>query len=607
MKYPFPEGHTRISPYTIRRDARRWTEKGKKDKSILYAGATLREAQKIAKEFPKQLNKSAIQFLRISDFEEKRGRRRLIISSCGVLLTVCVLTSWAIYQQAQTAIQAAGRTEQAATAQAQATTAAKALATARVESGVEESISRGLAAQATTLIRDKYDLGLLLSVEANNSYETVKSQRSLFNAIQTNPNLLEHLRKSDQSVKMLSFSPNGQIIGLLYEDGTIAFWNVVNRNYSILPSVKGKEIFFSPDSKFLAIASIDSGVVLWNINYEKTTQFMPSIKPESIALTMKGNSYLLISSDINGNVEVLDLKTSQIVTSFHTNNYLITVNQKGTLAMQLTSADRQFEYEYAQWDTRTGKQIGETLRIMLSTVFASSQALSQDGKFLFTGGCHGSFSSSIPCAEGIVEMWDGTTGNLIRQFVGHHDFIDALAIDPNLKILASASGSNTTSDPPSIILWDAQTSKKIKTLVGHSGQITSLDFSPDGRYLVSADKNGNIMLWDMTKSSITNNNGEISDAFFRADGKQLATMSCTFIFGPGIGNCETILWSFPILQQIGVSLLSQVGTSTVAFRDGGAIAADYRDGEIMLWDFNDWKKHLSFANTNFKLRDGFYP
>lgn len=600
--FKWAEFHARLTS-----EADLWNKGGRKPLEHPLSAKEISEAKLIfsritANDLP-QPTQQIKEYVRRNDQRLRRNRSRWIISSCGVLFTVCILTSWGIYQQTQTVIQVAGRTAQAATAQAQATTAAKSLATAQVESGVAESIARRLATQASSIIRDKYDLGLLLSVEADNIYEMVDSQRSLFYAIQTNPKLSAHLQKSNQSIKALSFSSNGQDVGIVYNDGTIALWNVINRDYSTLPFVTGKSIFFSPDSKLLAIAELNSGVILWNVASKKIEQSIPDIQSEGIAMAMAGNNYLLITIDINNDVKVLNLNTNKIVTSFHTRDHPITFNRSGTLALQLTY-NQKFEYEYSQWDILTGKQLGKTLQIKLTTEFASSQAVSQDGNFLFTGGCHGPFSTMIPCAEGIIEMWDSSTGKLIKQFIGHHNIIDALAIDPSLKVLASASGTNTTSDPPSIILWDIKTGEKIRTLVGHAGKISTLEFSPDGKYLISADTNGNIMLWDMARSAITTNNGEIYDVIYRADGKQLSSISCTFV----IGYCETILWDFPSLEQEGVSLLSEnVGGSIVTISKESAIAADYRDGIIMLWDLMSGKNIYQLSMSTSTLNMAFTP
>lgn len=84
---------------------------------------------------------------------------------------------------------------------------------------------------------------------------------------------------------------------------------------------------------------------------------------------------------------------------------------------------------------------------------------------------------------------------LIGYLRGHAGSVEAIALSPDGKILASGGSDHT------IILWDVETRKPLDLtplLAGHRDVIRSLAFSPDGKYLVSAGDDDQIMIWNTT-------------------------------------------------------------------------------------------------------------
>ena len=50
-----------------------------------------------------------------------------------------------------------------------------------------------------------------------------------------------------------------------------------------------------------------------------------------------------------------------------------------------------------------------------------------------------------------------------------------------------------------IRLWDVSTGESIATLTGHTSWVWVLAFSPNGSMLVSGSEEGIVILWDMRK------------------------------------------------------------------------------------------------------------
>lgn len=75
---------------------------------------------------------------------------------------------------------------------------------------------------------------------------------------------------------------------------------------------------------------------------------------------------------------------------------------------------------------------------------------------------------------------------LLAEFLGHSARVNALAISPDGRLLASAGGHTELPDDLDIWLWDLPNARFLTRLRGHGSSINSLAFTPDGALLVSA-------------------------------------------------------------------------------------------------------------------------
>lgn len=96
---PLPLGRDRLTPIIVRRDARRWKKKVRQeiaDRSSLYRGRTLEEAQLLARQLPGQMDPVAFEFLAESERRQSMGRLRMAFgaSVIAVALAVLVIASW---------------------------------------------------------------------------------------------------------------------------------------------------------------------------------------------------------------------------------------------------------------------------------------------------------------------------------------------------------------------------------------------------------------------------------------------------------------------------------------------------------------------------------
>ncbi len=82
--------------------------------------------------------------------------------------------------------------------------------------------------------------------------------------------------------------------------------------------------------------------------------------------------------------------------------------------------------------------------------------------------------------NGMVVLWDLTTGQEIRSWQAHEARINDVAFSPDGTLLATASSDMT------VILWEVATGEQVHLLEGHQDIVNSVDFNTDGSLLVSA-------------------------------------------------------------------------------------------------------------------------
>jgi len=106
-------------------------------------------------------------------------------------------------------------------------------------------------------------------------------------------------------------------------------------------------------------------------------------------------------------------------------------------------------------------------------------AFSPDGQTILTG----SFDKT-------ARIWDAATGNELRRFEGHADWVSSVAFSPDGRYVLTGSYDNTAR------LWDADSGKQVRAFHGHLDQVTSAVFSPDGRYVLTGSLDGTARLWE---------------------------------------------------------------------------------------------------------------
>jgi WD40 repeat protein len=307
-----------------------------------------------------------------------------------------------------------------------------------------------------------------------------------------------------------------------------------------LPShnAPGRDVAFSPDSKILASAGVDSVVRLWSVPDGKLIGTLRHpIGVTVIAFAPDGRS--LVTGSYDAIIRVWRLDDRTVVKTLTGHN--------GTIWGLDVSSDGQLIA--SSGEDKTAKiwrmSDGSLLRTLTGHSLNIWKAVfTPDSRYLATG----SFDET-------ARIWRVSDGQLIRILRGHTEAVVGLDVSGDGNTIA------TSGDDSSVRLWRLSDGRLLRILTGGSQHIYAVSFSGDSRWLASGgrEKNAFMTFW----KQITGN---------RVKG----------------GNSPTIrLWrvSDGALQQRLADNDDDV-VSVAISPDGNWLSATSSDGGVKLWSLS---------------------
>ena len=280
-------------------------------------------------------------------------------------------------------------------------------------------------------------------------------------------NLLATLEGHSNTVRSVSFSPDGKVLASGSDDKTIKLWDVGSRREIATLTGHSNEVLsvsFSPDGQVLASGSYET-IKLWDVGSRR-----------EIA-TLKGHSNWVQSVSFSPDGQVL--------------------------------ASGSYDKTIKLWDVGSRREIA-TLKGHSDVVYSVS--FSPDGQVLASGS-----------VDNTIKLWDVGSRREIATLKGHSNWVLSVSFSPDGQVLASGSKDGT------IKLWDVGSRREIATLKGHSNTVLSVSFSPDGQVLASGSHDDTIKLWDVGSrreiATLTGHSNEVLSVPFSPDGQVLASGS----------------------------------------------------------------------------------
>lgn len=388
------------------------------------------------------------------------------------------------------------------------------------------SLSHALAAEAVALRDGPLDLALLLSLQAENTADTVEARGSLLTLLEGSPSLKAFLPGHRGRIPRAVFSPDGRTVASGGIDD-ILLWNG-ETGARLEPPLRGHQgaiigLAFSPDGSLLASSGADRTIRLW-----RAADHLPLRPPLVMPRSVRN---LVISPD-------------------------------GHLAAAIRGTTIYL------WDFPSLQSRGEIPQT--DALFVSDLAFDRNGRL------------AAARADGTIVLWDVAQRTPLQVFRGHRGQVLGLAFHPSKDILASAGADQR------VRLWNVATGEELGTPPdGHRDAVVSVAFSRDGRMLASAGRDKAVLLWDVASGRWDLSNSRPS-ATLVGHGKTVWTLAFgehDHLVSGGDDDAA-ILWHLQAEPRFASPIPAFEGeTDSVAFsKEGDLLAVGGKDGAIRLWD-----------------------
>ncbi len=268
-----------------------------------------------------------------------------------------------------------------------------------------------------------------------------------------------------------------------------------------------QSVAFSPDGKWLASASADRSIKVWDVVTGAPLGTLRGHEGAINALAYSPEGKWLASASDDGSVRLWD--------GFSGGQRAVLQGSNGSLFAVAFSPDAKLlaaagrDRTIFVWDVASGKRVA-ALEGHKGDVFAL--AFAPDGKTLVSGG-----------ADKTLRFWNRQTLEESSSLGGYKDAILSIAYSPDGRLIASGDAGQT------LRVWDARSLTQARAPASVGRSLLSLSFSPDSNWLAAGNADGTIALFERNERLptyiLSGHQDYVQAVAFSPDGRVLASGS----------------------------------------------------------------------------------